>query len=147
MIRLATVQDLPEVANLAEEFRRRSPLAITEFVPEMFCALWGEVFDKGIGVILVSVKDSAIVGAIAGTAHREPYNARVVLQEWFWIVEDGSRGDGIKLYRAFERWGKEQKCDEIRMAYMLDSMPEKLKRFYEHAGFKPREVSYFKELL
>ncbi len=116
------------------------------FELERFVNLWTGFLESGTGVIFVAIHGEEIVGAIGGIAHQDLYNGRMLASEMFWRVNDGERGEGVRLYRAFERWAEEHGCQRIIMAYLHDVMPEKVARFYERLGFVAVETHYSKTL-
>ena len=145
MIRKAQVEDLPNMGDCAREFYASSKF-LTDFDPERFASLWTGLLASGIGVIFIVEKDGKIRGALGGVVYPDTYSSRQVATEFFFFVEEESRGVGLRLYREFEFWAKEQQCQEIRMVCLLDSMPDKLDRVYRHLGFEPVERHYRKEI-
>ncbi len=144
-IELATVADLPKMAECAAEFSRSSRL-IRPFEMARFQALWTSLIESGTGAIFSLVDAGRIVGFIGGVVYPEPYCDELIAQEFFWFVQGEHRGQGLRLYRAFEQWAREKGCAQIRMAHLSDLMPEKLKRVYALLGFKEVETSYAKDL-
>lgn len=111
-----------------------------------FCSLWARLIETGAGVIFVADDGTKLRGAIGGVAYPDPYSGRSAATEFFWFVSPESRGCGLKLYREFECWAREQACSEIQMVYLSDSMPERLRATYERLGFHEVETRYAKEL-
>lgn len=145
-IRAAAIDDLPKLLPLAEEFYASSKF-LKGFNIERFTEMWAQLIGQGAGVIYLAEADGAIAGTIGGVMYPDIYSGELVATEFFWFVCGESRGlHGMKLYRAFELWAIEQGCARIRMVHLLDSMPEKLKRIYDHLGFEAVEVHYTKEL-
>lgn len=143
-IRQATVEDLPNMGECAGKFYASSKV-LRDFDLNRFCELWRSLLDSGMGVIFVLEDEGKIHGAIGGVKYPDTYSARQVATEFFWFVDPASRGAGLSLYHLFEKWAREQSCDEIRMVHLADSMPEKLERVYRHLGFERVEVHYRKE--
>jgi hypothetical protein len=147
-IREATVDDLPGMAATAEAFYASSRF-LKKFDIEKFCALWAQFLQSGLGVIYIVLsenREQPIVGAIGGIKYPDTYSSELIATEFFWFVREESRGGGLTLYKLFEKWAREQKCSQIRMVHLLDSMPEKLERIYRRLGFEPAETHYVKEL-
>ena len=137
---------LRALAPLAKEFYASSKLLRT-FDIEKFVTLWRTLIQSDQGVIFAAFDGHDIVGAIGGTKYPEAYCQDFIAQEFFWFVSRDARGTaGIRLYRAFEHWSREQGCAEIRMGHLTDLMPEKVAAFYRRIGFVPVETNYAKRL-
>lgn len=112
-----------------------------------FVAFWKNVIEAQLGIIIVAIDDGEIIGAIAGMVVPEPYSAGTAVHEFFWFVRPGHRGTaGVRLYKAFEKWARDKNATVIRMVHLLDSMPEKLERFYGAMGYTAVETLYSKDL-
>lgn len=144
-IREATPEELPMLDTCARAFYESSK-HLKEFDLGRFTSLWGGWIRSGIGAVFILIDSGAIVGAIAGIVHPDAYSAAIVAQEFFWFVLPDFRGGGVRLYRVFEAWARDKGCNIVRMAYLTDSMPGKVKDFYERLGFSAVEVAYSKEL-
>lgn len=147
MIRKAEVNDLPKIDGCAQEFYSASRLlSRLPFVLERFVSSWTSFIESGVGAVFIAEEDGEVTGAIAGVIYPDLYSGVLVATEFFWIVREEKRGPGVRLYEAFERWAREQGCAQVRMVHLLDSMPDKLERFYKHFGYEPTETHYVKEL-
>jgi GNAT superfamily N-acetyltransferase len=119
---------------------------LKRFELEMFVRSWTALIESGAGIIFLLSSETRIAGALGGIAYPDLYSGDLIATEFFWFVREGSRGGGLKLYRAFEQWARDRQCSQIRMVHLLDSMPEKLSRVYKHLGFVPAETHYVKAL-
>lgn len=145
MIRPATTADLAALEPLAREFYASSR-HLGRFDMDRFTQFWGTYLKAGIGAVFVLDEGRGIAGTIGGVLFPEPYSGELVATEMFWFVSSGSRGGGVALYRAFERWARERGCTALRMVHLSDSMPEKLRDFYSRLGFQEIETHYSKPL-
>lgn len=145
LIRQARVEDLPRLSACAEEFYASSKFLKT-FDLDRFVAMWTALLGNETGVIFLLCEGEEISGTIGGVAYPEAYSSEVIAQEFFWYSLSTSRGAGVRLYRAFEEWARARGCSQIRMGHLVDSMPEKVARFYERMGFVPIEVNFCKSL-
>lgn len=145
LIRQATVEDLPRLSACATEFYSSSKFLKT-FDLGKFVAMWAALLQNGTGVIFVIEESGELVGTIGGVAYPEAYSSELIAQEFFWWINRESRGRGIRLYKEFEDWARERGCSQIRMGHLLDSMPEKVAKFYERMGFVAVEVNFCKTL-
>lgn len=145
MIEHLGARDLPELAACARDFYAASRFLHT-FDMARFEAVWTTLLASGTGVVLGLREDGEVVGTIGGVVYAEPYSGDLIATEFFWFVRPGRRGGGMRLYRAFEAWAREQNCTQIRMGHLSDSMPQKVKRVYERLGFEEVETNYAKPL-
>ena len=143
-IRRATIDDLERLEPLARKFYASST-RLRIFDPARFVGLWTTLL-KGSAAIFLLLEEGQVTGAIGGVAHPEPYSTESTATEFFWFVEPGRRGGGIKLYRSFEGWARSLGCSEIRMGRLADVMPEKVERAYKALGFREVETVYAKRL-
>ncbi len=148
MVRVAVPADLPRLVELARAFWAESAVlqSTGEFDEARFAGLWTALLASGAGVIFVLEAAGLVVGALGAVVYHEPYTDRLIGSEMFWFVEGAYRGRGAQLYREFERWAADQECSQLRMVHLVDSMPERLHRFYAAAGYRPAEVHYTKEV-
>lgn len=151
MICKATVEDLKstEFLRLANMFYVESKLPGT-FKRDVFQKTWLTFLEKKIGAIwfATTVESSVIHGAIGGLKHPDPYDGELVVQEMFWFVEPTERMglDAVRLYKALEHWAIEQGAKRLNMACVCNKHMASVRKFYENRGFRPVDVSYFKEL-
>lgn len=145
-IRHAELTDLPRLAAGAAEFYAASEF-LTAFDIGRFCEIWTTLLRSGSGVIVIEEgPDGLINGALGGMSHRDIYGEDLIAEEFFWFMRPDTRGGGVRIYRAFERWAKARGAVTLQMVHLLDSMPEKVARFYLAVGFKAAETRYIKKL-
>jgi GNAT superfamily N-acetyltransferase len=144
-IRTARIEDLPRCETFAREFYAASQF-LNKLDMSRFVSNWTQWLESGIGVMFLAEENGEIIGGLGGVKHPEPYSGELIASEFFWFVRQAHRGAGLRLYKAFESWAREQGCSYIRMVHLLDSMPEKLNRVYERLGFQPVEVHFQKEI-
>ena len=145
-IRQADLSDLGRVEDCARKFYGSSRF-LKRFKLEAFVATWTTIFTQRCGVIfLLCEPHGEIVGALGAVTGFDPHSGDKSASEFFWFVDPTHRGRGVELYRHFEQWARDCDCVEIRMAHMLDLMPERLEKVYRRWGFVPTEVHYLKEL-
>lgn len=97
-------------------------------------------------IFLEEGEDGLINGALGGMIHRDIYGEALIAEEFFWFMRPDTRGGGVRVYRAFELWAKARGGVSLQMVHLLDSMPDKVARFYEAVGFKAAEIRYIKTL-
>lgn len=145
-IRQAELADLPKLAAGAAEFYAASEF-LTSFDIGRFCELWASLLRGPNGVIFIEEGDDGLInGALGGMIHRDIYGEALIAEEFFWFMRPDTRGGGVRVYRAFEAWAKARGAVSMQMVHLLDSMPEKVARFYHAVGFKAAETRYIKTL-
>lgn len=150
MIFQISIEELshPEFVRLAETFYKESNLP-GKFKQAHFITSWQKFYELNIGSIWVSAEDdlSKIHGAIGGLAHPDLYDGELVVQELFWFVEPNAGfSDAFKLYLKLENWAKEKGAKRLNMACVCNKHMQSVRSFYEKRGFRPVDVSYFKDL-
>lgn len=145
-IRQATVDDLPNCGACAGEFYASAP-SLGKFYLDQFCNVWTTLLGNGSGVMFLLLNDEEVVGSIGGITHKELYCDETVAAEMFWHVSKAYRGiGGLRLFKMFEQWAVQKGCDRIRMAYLSESMPDKLANFYKRQDYFPLETYFCKVL-
>jgi hypothetical protein len=101
-----------------------------------------------VGQIWVCEIKNEVVGAIGGCIHPDANDGKLVAQEMFWFMEPGFRNgmNAIKLFFEFEQWAVDKGCVRIVMGCILNRHAPALRKLYTKHGYRPVDVSYFKEL-
>ena len=146
MIRQLAAAELGRLDPLGREFYGTSRFLET-FSIERFFEIWEALLANGAGVIFGEDCAGELVGVMGGIIHRDIYGEELIAEEMFWFVREASRGAGIRLYAAFEKWARKKGAASIQMVHLLDVMPEKVARFYLRAGYDPIETRYAKRLV
>jgi GNAT superfamily N-acetyltransferase len=142
IIREAAIADLPAMEPAAQAFYASSK-ELHHFRIERFVNVWTNLIHAGSGVIFLAEADGKIEGAIGGVIHEDLYGGQeLIAEEFFWFIQPGSRGDGIRLYRRFKDWAIQHGAAELQMVHLSDSMPDKLARFYKHEGYSLIEMRH-----
>lgn len=142
-IRRATKYDIESVLMLLKDFHEES---IDKY--NIFCndKIARSMMLRYVDNSLILEDQGAIVGIIAGIVTTYPLNDEKLYQEAIWYVKEEYRAHGVDLLRALEEWCKERDIKKIVMIHMSNSMPDKLKMFYESVGYAPLESHYLKQL-
>lgn len=140
MIREATFDDLPEIARMGELFCNQAELS---FDLGSVIETARNLIESDAGVILVG--DGAMAGALSYPMYMN--RDTISAQELFWWVDEDKRADGMgkKLMDSLEQWAKDVGATRMTMIG-LDSSPAHLDAFYRKNGYRPLEISYWKEL-
>lgn len=145
-IRRATVEDLPDLERLARQFYDETNV-VRNFDIGRFVEVFTALMAGGDCVIFLADAGDKPFGALGAFKYKDAFSLAIFATELFWFVDPAQRGfGGIRLFLEFERWAKESQCTEVRMVHLVDSMPDKLKHFYEAEGYTAAETHYRKVL-
>lgn len=164
VIRLATPEDLPEMAKLASLFLKEANLPqSSRFNLQHWVSQWEKFLSSKVGVALIAVKSvaashtprqtdariarSEIIGGIGGFLSDDVFDASRTLTEAFWFLHPDHRGGrlGLRLLDAFEGWARLNDCARIWMIH-LTGFNSRLGIYYARKGYSPVETYYFKDL-
>jgi len=145
MIREATIEDLPKLFHLADEFYSSSKFLV-DFNRDVFSRSWQTFMKQEFGTIFLLVHEEQIRGALGAFKYSDPNNGHKIAAECFWFVDPSYRGKGLQLLKRFESWANQEGCEQIHLVHLMDSMPEKLSKVYQHFGYHPAEILYTKEI-
>ena len=152
-IRLATLNDVPDLVKMGASFHASSPYATLTGLDlnaiEATAVMLVNRPDADVLVATTSVSsehtlDPRTVGMLGLFLHHHPISGARVASELFWWVEPEYRGlTGLKLLHRAERWATERGAQVLQM---IAPSPE-VERLYDRSGFTRVEVSYQKRLV
>lgn len=140
-----TKEELWKLPVLAEEFYNSSS-HLRGFKAEVAVTNWQKLIESDMGVVFGLKDGEDIIGMLGAMKIPDLHTGERLGIEIFWFVSESRRSKGLLLVKAFEGWGKENRCSRLIMAYMQDLMPEKLEKLYEKLGYTLMEKSYVKEI-
>lgn len=150
MIRFATPEDAPKVAEMVEPF---FGMALTEMLGEYdrkaMQNLVAATTLSGDACTIIAEVDGNMVGALCALSYQHPMKPSVRIgQELFWWVDPEHRkgGTGKEMLSAFEDWAKSIGCRSVVMATMHGIDHERNGAFYQRSGYGPFEYTYLKEV-
>jgi len=144
MIRLATIEDMPEILRMGENFFNASGYGeLTTFNKDDTRNLVERLIETG---TLLTDGKSTILGFIVFPIFMNV--SYLMAQELFWWVDEDARntGVGIKILRAAEALAKEKGANLMIMLSLNDLNGEKVNKLYEKLGYKPKEQNYMRLL-
>lgn len=145
MIIQASIDDIPRILECAIEYTNDIPGM--EFNAEHYVAFWRSMLTSGAAAIFLSVDgEGRVKGGIGGIKYPQPLTGQLTAVEMFWYTKKDSRGDGVRLYKAFYYWAVESGCKKLAMIYLPCSMPDELHTFYTKQGFDLVEMHYERSL-
>jgi len=129
----ASADDIPRIVDHLADFHAQSGL-MAPFNAEDAADFVGVLVASDEAAVFVSDR-----GVIGGAAVPIFFNADWLMAvELFWW----SRGDGLRLLRAFERWALDCGVQEIRLS-SLSAIPRSAK-LIARCGYVPAEACYMK---
>ena len=151
LIRLATVEDIPQMIPLAERFFAASGLSQWfRFDPESFANTVDGLIGSPAGIVLIAKAGDECVGMVAALAYQCWFDsAHRTAQELFWWVEPEHRqgSTGAQLWRRLEEWAQQNECRTMEMGALEALRPEALGKKYARLGYGPKERIFVKSLL
>ena len=148
MIRHATPEDLPAIAEMGERFHTEAGWADIAGYSRGDCQASLKAMIEGAGVVLVAENEGRIVGIAGGVYFPLYFNhGHKSGQELFLYVEPGLRdGTGAKLLTALEEAAREAGCQSWLMIALDHVAPEATGRLYKRRGYRPAEHSWIRRL-
>lgn len=146
MIRRATIEDMPHLLVMGEQFAAYAPHRV-EYSPEGTAASLSSLMD--VGVILVNEIDGEIAGALVGMIAPFWYApSSSIAVELAWWVDPKYRGGGSasRLVKAFEQWGQENGASAISLCDMRHDDEFPAGPLFERMGYRLTERTHIKEL-
>lgn len=137
MIRLATLDDMPEILRLGAEFLAASP---SRWIPlnEADFSETARQMIEGAGVIYLS--DDGFIGGIRVPCY---FNyAHSFAAELFWFA----REEGQALREAFEAWGRDIGASAATASGLADDRERAIRRVFSRAGYETMEIGFMKRL-
>lgn len=97
-------------------------------------------------IAFVADKDKKIIGIIAGQVMVPPGSDDKVFHELVWFVLPEYRRYGIKLFNRIEQFCQTNDIKHMIFIHIINSVSEKVERFYQKKGFKLLEQHYIKTI-
>lgn len=143
LTRLCTKEDALQALALVKEFYEE---AINDFGVYFNQDIAMQTATQFIDTTFILEDNNKIVGLLSGTIVHLPLSNEKVYHEAIWFVKKAYRVGGIKLYKALEKYCKEQGINKIIMVSMSNSKEDKLGKFYHRLGFELLEKHYIKNV-
>lgn len=147
-VRLATADDLDEIARMASTFmdctRYASALSPTA---DDFRASFANILDHG--RIWVAEIDGVVCGFLAGMVGPfwfQPGQRYALEIAWWMQPESRGRPEGVRLLFEFERWAKEQQVACICMSDIVIKGESAAERILQRLGYQVTERTFVKGL-
>lgn len=149
MIRPATLEDVPAIAEMGERFHAEAGWADVAGYSVGDCAKsLIQMIETELGIVLVAEDGGRIVGIAGGLVFPLYFNgAHKTGQELFLYVEPGRRdGTGARLLQALEDEARLAGCESWIMIALDKVSPEATGRLYQRRGYRAAEHSWIRRL-
>jgi hypothetical protein len=140
-VRTATLDDLPQLIDLAREYfdsigRPCDLAAVANFLMQHLNSEHCAVF------VAVGPDRTKVKGALSAVVWPQQFHAGAAAFKTGWCARPGAKGYGAALLRAFERWAKERgACRAV-----ASSRQDRTARMLSKLGYHPMEAVCAKEL-
>jgi GNAT superfamily N-acetyltransferase len=146
MLREATLDDVGRVIQFMKAFEQETAFVKVNVA---YCTgRYEELIRTGKGVIFVLENEFGdLQGALAAITGETLHDGTRYAVETFWFTHPKTRGKGLKLLNAFDRWANAEGCRKKCLIHLEDSFPERLARVYRRRGYRLIERHYEAEVI
>ncbi len=149
MIRPATPDDIPTIAEMGREFHEAAGWGdIADYDLDSITTMLGGMIDSPDMILLAAEQDGEVVGMAGGAMCPLYFNhAHRIGQELFYWVNPGSRnGIGKQLLDQLEATARAAGCQSWVMVALDKVNPEATGRLYRMRGYRPAERNWIRRL-
>ncbi len=142
MIREATLDDIPRLVELGDQFftsgdywgerRKLAPLQFAEHLIKL-------TRSSGVGFFVID-RGGEVTGAVAVAILPDIFTGEKLAMKLHWISDPAKPSAGLKLEKRAREWAKAQGVSTLKMSAVNDSAAELLQRL----GYVQAEVTYSK---
>ena len=143
-IRFIEASEMRRVTEFMKAFEQASQHVKVDI--DHATAVYERMIDKGSMTVLVMEEDRDLIGSMAFLISPDLHDGKLTAVETYWFMHPDHRGNGMKLFDAFEKIAIGLGCKKLAMIHMMDSYPEVLERLYERKGYTLIEKHYVKEV-
>jgi GNAT superfamily N-acetyltransferase len=145
MIRDATIEDVPRLVEMGQQFIAESEYAVhIRTNVQQLSALATQLITSEDGAVLVADRDGMLVGMIGLIAFANHISGdRTVGEVFFWVDPEHRGSTGVRLMKATERWARQQGA----VAWQMIAPNERVGRMYAAQGFVPLETTWQRSLM
>lgn len=141
---VSTISEIVAVAEFMTQFEKATSFVKVNVAHTS--AAYERMISAGTAVFLVLEESGKMRGGLGAIKYPDLHDGRMTAVETFWFVAPEFRGQGIKLFDAFEAWSLKNGCEKLAMVHLADSYPDALKRLYLRRGYSLVEEHYVKEV-
>lgn len=146
MITTVTAEELPRVAGLAGWFFHQTG-SLGEFDTASFIRSWTGLLHARLGFIMKRTNGTPEPQeAIGVLLYPDPNTGKNVAATAFWYAQDDNSLAGGLLHERVLREAKERGAVRFFVTGLLNQRFGRVEKFLLHAGYKPIEVHYYKDI-
>ena len=147
MITELPVERYPELVPMALDFYTSAKLP-GKIDVGLFVGTIAKLAVGGMVKVFSAEDNGTLTGAIGVFVSPDLFTGESVAQEMFWFVTPSARGGmtAVRLLDAAEKAAARMGAVRLMMAHTAELTPEKLRDFYLHRGYTPRETYYQRNL-
>tara|TARA_E500000081_G_scaffold69822_1_gene71846 strand:- start:2604 stop:3068 length:465 start_codon:yes stop_codon:yes gene_type:complete len=148
-VRYATRDDINEGVALGKKMWAESEYKEVEWDTEKTRLFVANLMDADNSFSAVAVDDEdKIMGFYLGYLTDFFFSHGKVACDYVWFVDPSKRGGiaGIKLFKFFEKWAKDNGASEIRPMISTGVMIDKTKTLLEHLGYNHVGYTFVKQI-
>ena len=113
-----------------------------EFNPDFFESVLRQLLGQGLGACWSLGEHGLLVAVLTP----DLVTGNTVAMEMFWYVDKPHRGQGLKLFKAFEDWARDVGADRMVTGHPVPNEQD-FGQFYARQLYVPLEIHYTKEVV
>lgn len=152
MIRLATLQDMPELMRMCRSFYEYADFAGKGLTlkEQDFMGFAKTLIENDLRILYVACENGKIAGTIGGiySPWFMNFSQGMANEQWWWVDEEYRKSTiAEELLEEFIKWGKEEMgATHIMMGVLNTNKRAVIERLYKMKGYKPLETYFVKEI-
>ena len=144
-LRLATINDLPDLVLLGRQMHEESTFASMDFDMEIVKETLADLMNKNQFVVVAEDINGTVIGGMAGSVTQSWFGKDLIANDLALFIRQDHRGGLIayKLIQHFVRWARLAGANQIRPGVTTGN--KNAEALYERLGFKRCGSTYFME--
>ena len=145
-IRLATLDDLPKIAQLGRDMHEASTFSTLDYDAEIVKATIGRLINESQFVVVAENINGEVVGGMAGQVVPSWFGKDSVANDMAIFISPGERGGlrAVQFIEAFTLWAKLAGAKQVRPS--VTTGHERAAELYEAMGFTRCGASFYMNL-
>lgn len=145
MIRLLAAEEAARLLPCGRAFWKEAGF-LGDLHEERFVRAIASGISGGYRLVLVMEEGENLVATLGAVLAECDYTGDLLAIENFYYALPQARGHAKAMMREFERLSKERGAKRIWMVHLASLSPERMARWYERLGYRPREIAYEKAI-
>ena len=137
IVRPATLDDLPDLLEIARQFIQEAPNYSSRELDEQALTENLSQVIQGAGTVFVAVQDHEIAGGIVCLTTKDWFNNQIIAFEQVFYVKPEYRGTraALLLIDVFLNWSRQMGAGRVQCGTTTGINTESCVRLYKHFGF------------